>query len=159
MGARKHITDKTKLAALLVIWGRIPYEHAKLMTDDQVCSLVQWHHNILHSFKTEDRDHHSNLAPMWIREHREQTKIDRKVIDKSKRIREKWVDPKLARFYRDHDAAERTPTRGQGRAELRQSAYGVLAVAPRPARPKHKLQSRGFDKTRRRHMDGRVTKR
>jgi hypothetical protein len=158
---RKRISDRTKLAALTMLHFEIPYAHAKKMTDWQMNSLVEWHHNVHHSAKgkqtiVEDVDHFSNLEPMLIAAHDRQTKIDRKVIDKIRRTKKKMVDAP-PKFFPDllgairrgleegmrnaYDRMQRTPDR-----------YSENYAAIRWDKPKRKIRSRGFDKTRRRKM-------
>jgi len=95
--SRKRISKDAKLAALTMLHFGIPYAHAKLMSDDQINSLVEWHHNVHHSAKgkqtvVEDVDHFSNLEPMLIAAHTVQTKRDIATIAKIKRTRKKLVD-------------------------------------------------------------------
>jgi hypothetical protein len=133
---RKRISDKTKLAASLLDRGEIPYEHAKLMGQTNFLSLYQYDHNILHESGHPDRDEFWNLKPRLIREHREKTKRDAKIIAKGRRLRRKrWTKS----------------------AEVKELSLGY--VITRKAIEWRKLQSRGFDKTRRRKMDGTVVKR
>jgi len=112
----------------------VPYNHATGMTRDQFLSLFEWHHNKFYSFTADD--HFTNLSPLPIKEHRRQTKIDAKVIAKSKRIRA-WnaKNPKIEAMLQEQEH---------------------LGKAARHVR---RLQSRGFDKTRRRRIDGTVVKR
>lgn len=85
---RKHISLKTKLAAALLARGEVSYQHAKLMTADQMISLYHFDHNIYASH--DGGDHFSNLTPMLIRDHREKTaKVDIPAIAKGKRIQRK----------------------------------------------------------------------
>jgi|SRR5262245_22421541 len=84
---RKRISDRTKLAATLLALHDVPYEHAKLMSEDQIISLYHWDHNALHAF--EGGDEFWNLTPMLIAAHRQKTKLDAAKIAKSKRIRAK----------------------------------------------------------------------
>ena len=130
MSRRKHPSLETKLAAMTVLFFQIPYLDAKKMTKQQVNSLVQWDHNILHETEHPDRDKYWNLTPRLIREHREKTKQDLKVIAKGRRIRAKLVSGMMALY----DSAVRSER-------------------------KHRLRSRGFDKTKTRRMDGTVTER
>lgn len=44
MTARAHIGLETKLAAALLALGHIEYEHSKLMSARQICSLFQFDH-------------------------------------------------------------------------------------------------------------------
>lgn len=85
---RKHISFKTKLAAALRELFKIPYEHAKLLHEDQILSLVQYDHNVLHAIEV--NDHHSNLTPILIAPHREKSKKDTSTVAKVKRIEERW---------------------------------------------------------------------
>jgi len=85
MTTRAHIPLKTLLASALRALGHVPYEHAKLMTADQIISLYQWHHNILHS--TEPINEFWNIEPMLIAEHRRRFPIDAAAAAKIKRIR------------------------------------------------------------------------
>jgi hypothetical protein len=78
------------LAAALRELFQIPYEHAKLMTDEQLLSLFEWNHIHHHALnKDEDWvDEHWNLEPLTIRGHRARTaKTDIPQIAKTKRIK------------------------------------------------------------------------
>ena len=131
---RKHISWKTKCAAALVHCNIIPREEAKLLEEDQLLSLFQWDHNEFYTLNSEGRDKFWNLTPMLIMTHRQKTKADAKVIAKSKRIRAKQLpSDDLAILERQRKSAVKEYAR--------------------------KLASRGFDKTRRRKMDGTVVKR
>lgn len=89
--SRKHITLKAKLAAALREIAQIPVAHAKLMTEDQVLSLFEWHHIVYHVDSADDG--HYNLEPFLIRAHRERTaKIDVPQIAKTKRISKAQVE-------------------------------------------------------------------
>jgi hypothetical protein len=167
---RKHISWKTKCAAAvlnaMMERGRELdwYLVAKDMTEDQFLSLFQWDHNIFHSatrgvarpeggleFTPIDPDVFWNLTPMLIKAHREKTRADAKIIAKGRRIRA-WNEPFM-------NAAARAPKLRTGPGETAASARGAIAEASRPARTRRKLRSRGFDKTKRRKMDGTVVKR
>lgn len=146
--SRKHISLKTDKAALLLQLGEIPYEDAKNMTEDQIISLYQRDHNILHSSEHEDRDRFWNFTFRLIQAHRAKTRADTKIIAKSRRIRA-W------------NAAADAPALRTGPDEFqRHAGHGArAAAAPRPARTPRKLRSRGFDKRFRRKMDGTVERR
>jgi hypothetical protein len=135
---RKHIPNKTLRAALLVQLGDIPYEHAKLMTEDQIISLYEVDHCILYESGHPDRDKFWNLTHLLIRAHREKTKQDAGIIGKGRRIRNKF--PPLA------------PLVAEGQPLLEPSEIADSAVRW----AKRKIRSRGFDKTRRRKWDGTV---
>lgn len=85
MTARAHIPLKTKLASTLRALGHVPYADAKLMTEDQIISLYQFHHNILHS--TEQINDFWNIEPMLLVEHRKRFPIDAAAAAKIKRLR------------------------------------------------------------------------
>lgn len=85
MSKRAHISLETKLAAALLARGEIPYEHAKLMTADQIISLYHFDHNILHGIEINDQ--FWNLAPMLLMAHREKSKKDTAIVAKVARIR------------------------------------------------------------------------
>jgi hypothetical protein len=173
---RKHINWKTKCASALLCmiadrqgvdsW----YNDAKIMTEDQFLSLFQWDHNILHETGSPDVDKYWNLAPMLILEHRIKTKTDAAIIAKGRRIRRK------GHFM--HVSAEIRQAVGNDTllAEIMRNAYWAgIGKGSQEANDawrkeanrsggalswrKPKLQSRGFDKTRRRKMDGTVVKR
>lgn len=83
--SRKEPTLTAKLAAALRELLQIPHEHAKLMTDDQVISLVQFHH--IEYYATGGSDEHWNLEPLTIKGHKTRTaKIDVPQIAKTRRI-------------------------------------------------------------------------
>jgi hypothetical protein len=86
---RKHISWEKKCAVLTRQLLDIPYDHSKAMTVSQINSLVQFDHNILHETGHKDRDEHWNFTARRIREHREKTKQDAKIIAKSRRNRRK----------------------------------------------------------------------
>ena len=154
----------------------IPYAHAKLMTDYQINSLVEWHHNVHHSAQGKqtvvpDVDHFSNLAPILIAAHLEQTKRDLKIIAKIKRTKRKGitigdvplgagndalisVGDAIASGFRQglRNAYERIVAEEARKAK----AGGVLRHWPKV---KRKIRSRGFDKTKRRTMRGKVVPR
>lgn len=94
MSKRGHISLRTKLAAAVRDLLQIPYEHAKLMTEDQVLSLVQWDHGILHG--VEVNNEHWNLTPRTIMAHREKSKTDTGIVAKVVRIEKKWAPVKAA---------------------------------------------------------------
>lgn len=132
--------------ALLAL-GDVPYDDAKKMTEDQIISLYHRDHNILHETGHPDRDKFWNLVPRLIREHRNKTKQDAKIIAKSRRIRGYRLLEKIVSFSDDknkwdHDVVDR---------------YLAL-VSPRYRRER-KLRSRGFNKTLKRKMDGTVVPR
>jgi hypothetical protein len=90
-GRRKYISFKTKLASALIEIGAIPHEHAKLMTEDQVLSLFQFDHGILHAI--DPIDEFWNLTPRFIAPHRIKSHRDTAIVAKVKRIEkrpEKW---------------------------------------------------------------------
>lgn len=85
---RKHIGLKTKLAAALRELAGIPYDHAKLMSEDHIISLFHFDHTIYHS--QDGADAHYNLTPMLIEAHRVKTRtVDVPQIAKTKRISKK----------------------------------------------------------------------
>jgi hypothetical protein len=90
MSQRKHINLKTKLASALLALGDIPYEDSKLMSAEQIISLYQFDHGILHS--TEPIDEPWNLTPRLIMAHREKSKKDTGKAAKTKRIDKKWTE-------------------------------------------------------------------
>jgi len=145
---RKHISDRTKWAATLLALGDVPYDDAKEMHEDQIISLYQYDHNVLHTNKETARsvgllhvDHFSNLTPRLIREHREKTKNDLGLIAKSKRLRKR-----MEAALRDLETT--------GIAVERISWDEMKKVAV-----KRKLRSRGFDRTLTRKFSGQVVKR
>lgn len=91
MAQRGHISMTTKCASALLqlrdpATGEllIPYEHAKLMTSDQIISLFQFDHGILHAF--DPIDEAWNLTPRLIVAHREKSKRDKAITAKAARI-------------------------------------------------------------------------
>lgn len=140
MTRRAHIPVKVELAAALLALGDVPYEHAKLMTAEQIRSLYDFHHNIRHA--EDGTIHFSNLEPMLRPAHRERTaKIDIPAIAKGKRIRRREGEYRsrvLAKVMGDHD-------------EIRRQADNEIAACfgSQRARPKRKIESRGFGKQHR----------
>jgi hypothetical protein len=106
MRKRQPLSLKTKLAAALLQMVRpddsgslipiIPYEDAKKMTADQIISLFQFHHNILHAHDGPDEPW--NLEPKPIMEHRRETATrDVPMAAKSKRIQAREAGHKKPR--------------------------------------------------------------
>lgn len=88
---RGHISLTTKLAAALRDLLKIPYEHAKAMSAEQILSLVQWQHIVPHAL--DGSDEHWNLEPLLIGAHREITaKVDIPRIAKTKRVSKEHED-------------------------------------------------------------------
>lgn len=131
MSTRDHISLTTKLAAAICELLAIPHEHAKLMSEDQVLSLVQWdHYPIRKADGGEDK--HYNIVPKTIMAHREKTsEIDVPQIAKAKRIRANGAL---------HEAALAS------KAGNYQLAAQILATAPKPKHPGRKISSRPFPK-------------
>ena len=98
---RRHINLTTKLASALLALGDIPYEDAKQMTAEQIVSLYELDHGILHGI--EPNDAFWNLTPRLIKPHREKSKRDTSIVAKTRRIEkepEKWREltkPKKSR--------------------------------------------------------------
>ena len=84
MSKRAHIPYPQQLAAALRELGGIPYEHAKLMSAEQIISLFHRDHGILHA--TDPINEHWNLTWTLIKTHREKSKLDTAIVAKSKRI-------------------------------------------------------------------------
>ena len=84
MTKRAHIPYPQQLAAALRELGGIPYDHAKLMSAEQVISLFQRDHGILHA--TDPINEHWNITWRLRAEHREKSKRDTAIVAKSKRI-------------------------------------------------------------------------
>lgn len=169
MTKRKHISLKTKYASALLALGDIPYDDAKQMTENQIISLYQIDHNILHETGSPDVDKYWNLTPTLIQAHRTKTKTDIRAIAKGRRIRRRGKhfiqisadtrrevgnDAVLAEVMRE---AYQTGAM-EGRAQAN-DAWVKEANRPGGALRWRKLQSRGFDKTLRKKMDGTVVKR
>ena len=154
---RKHISDKTRLAATLLARGEVPYTDAKKMSEDQLISLYHWDHNILHESGHADRDKFWNLAPMLIKAHREKTRADAKIIAKSRRIRA-WNDrSKDSAGAGNHVARLRSAPLRIGSDE--EGGEHSRRRSIRHSSEPHKLRSRGFDKRYRKKLDGTVVKR
>lgn len=138
---RKHISWKKKYACALLALGDVPYGHAREMTADQMISLYHVDHGILHETENENVDQWWNLTPRLISAHRIKTKQDAKIIAKSRRLRAK---------YMPNDLTEK----------------GLTEIIKRMPRvkisgwdAKRTIQSRGFDKTLRKKMSGKVERR
>jgi hypothetical protein len=111
----------------------IPREHAQLMTAHQINSLWQFDH-YPKRYVDGGTTHPDNLRPLSIMEHRIKTsKIDVPQIRK----------------------ADRVVRRSQASANRMLAKAGYAVAAP-IERPKRKIESRGFDKTKTRGFDGKV---
>lgn len=132
MTRRPHISLRTKLAATLCqmltpdengkLVPVIPYEHAKVMTEQQILAVFHFDHDPIPKAEG-GQDVHWNLTPRLIPAHREKTAtIDIPSIAKGKRIRRRQA-----------------------------SHLAVMAGEPEPARRGRKatIASRGFSKQHR----------
>lgn len=81
---RKRLPLKTQLASALRELFQIPYDDAKQMTADQVISLVQFDHGILHAVRPIDE--HWNITPRLIQEHRRKSAKDTSTVAKVRRL-------------------------------------------------------------------------
>jgi hypothetical protein len=91
MTKRGNISLLTKLASALLQLGHIPYEDAKQMTAENICSLYVFDH---HPVRHEDGGPELpwNLTPRLIKAHREKTaKIDAPEAAKGRAIRKAQV--------------------------------------------------------------------
>lgn len=124
MSRRAHISDRTRLAAALRELGAIPYEHAKLIHEDQIISLFEFDHGILHG--VEPIDDHWNLTPRFRVQVREKNRRDTSTVAKVKRLERAIVE-----------------------AQARLLAKATGDPPPEPRRRKAKIKSRGFPKQHR----------
>lgn len=127
MTARAHIRLSTKLASAIIALFRIPYDHARQMTEAQVLSLVQFHHAPIPKANG-GSDAHFNIEPRLIKDHREyEAKTGRPQMAKADRLSAAQIETR-----------RRILTRKQGERKS-PSRWGA-----------RKMQSRPFDKRRRR---------
>lgn len=84
MSRRAHISWKTKYAAALLALADIPYVDAKEMTEDQIISLYQVDHGILHAI--DPINLFWNLTPKLIAPHRRKSAEDKGIVSKSDRL-------------------------------------------------------------------------
>lgn len=132
---KAHISMLEKLASALAhmmieVDGKleraIPYDDAKRMTSQEVCSLFQFDHGIHEAI--DGPTEHWNLTPRLIAEHRRKTaKVDRPQISKTDRIEG------------DHEAFRRKMLAKAGQSD-------APHVAENSTKPKRKIRSRGFVK-------------
>lgn len=104
---RKTISLRTKLAATLLKLGDVPYEHAKLMSEDQIISLYHFDHNILHAIEVNDL--FWNLAPMLIKPHRDKSRGDTSRVAKTVRIEKTWQE--FTRAMNDGRKPDKRPSK------------------------------------------------
>lgn len=135
---RRPTKDERHAAALLQVKGcscptLIPYGDAKLMSADQIISLFNDDHYPI-PVAEEGSNHPSNLMPRLIAAHREKTaKIDVPQIAKGKRLRA---------------------------AEAQHAAVRAIgAPVIERERPRSRLQSRGFDRSKTKGFNGKVRER
>lgn len=137
MSTRDHISLTTVLAAAIRELLEIPYEHAKLMSAEQMISLITRDHYPIRrddglklGMSVEEVDHHSNITLRTIMAHREKTaKIDAPAIAKTKRIIAGTAvhNALMASKAGDYEGAAK-----------------ILASAPKPKRKGPKIPSRPF---------------
>lgn len=139
----RDFSKDAKIAQLLCMVFGIPHEHQKLMREDQVSSLFDWHHNSYYA--DGGSNHFSNAVPMFRAAHKERTaKIDVPAIAKGKRIRNKEA-------VRLHNIMAKSDP--EAAAALYPSVARLkrrkAKIANRPFPQQHRpLQSRGFQRRR-----------
>lgn len=113
-----------ELACCIADLLEVPYEHRKLLTAQDIRSLVEFDHNIHNAI---DGSHqHWNLTMRTILDHRQKThKIDRPQIRKTDRI------------TAEQKAFQARMLAKSGQADAEQE---------RPSKPKAKIRSRGFQR-------------
>lgn len=164
---RKHIPYPQLLAAALRELLGIPYEHAKLMSAEQVISLGHRDHGILHAI--EPIDEHWNITWRPIMEHREKSRNDTAVVAKSNRIRRKQAEHDVRNAARMQALVrlgeQRFQTDINNKMDQQLTIYAgkrktVLqpgeTVTVEPTRKGWSIKSRGFDKSRTKGFDGKV---
>lgn len=145
--SREHISTKTVLAAAICQLLEIPHEHAKLMHEEQVISLIHRDHypvrradGLAMGMTVEEVDHHSNIFLRPIMSHREKTaREDIPQMAKSKRVRLKQAK---------HAAAIAAKT-GQSTDGLAAALAPLSDPSRARPKPKRAIQSRGFTPGRR----------
>lgn len=122
MGDRRpYVSKDTKLAAALLQLRDeqgvllIPYEHAKLMSDEQIISLFQFDHNIRHIDGGPAEPW--NLAPMLIAGHRRKT-ATKDVPEIRKRVRIVADEAEFRRRMLAKDAGEPRPAPAKAKRKI-----------------------------------------
>jgi hypothetical protein len=83
---RKHIPDRTKLAAAICAFLELPHEIAKAMSEDEVLELVEWDHwPTRHA--DGGKDVHWNLRPLLRHDHKWKTRQDAADMAKERTVR------------------------------------------------------------------------
>ncbi len=141
---RKAISKDEKLASALLELQRlrgdpIDRESAKAMTAAQIVSLFQFDHDAGYVAHGAD-NHPTGLTPLLISEHREKTRKDKGII------------AKCARVSKAHEAF-------RSRLLSKQNGDGEEMVKGRRKKGGATLRSRGFDKSKRKLMSGKVVER
>lgn len=150
--ARGYIPLKVQLAAALCQIADIPYEHAKVLTPDQILSLFHLDHGIYHAWEASpgEYDKHWNMRFRFIKEHREKTKKDVGIIAKTRKTAKSHaahkdkMAAKMGGLTTMRGEADK-PTAGQKRT------YGDVQMAVlesmRRDKRKSKIPSRPFAKS------------
>jgi hypothetical protein len=140
---RDHIGLRTKLAAAIAQLLEIPYEHQCLMTEEQVLSLGDWHHDpIPHGPPFNGCDSFHNLDAISILAHRKETaKKTTPTIAKIKRgltKREQKAQERAMKAITVHEPGDEF---------LGKFTSSRTGSKPKFQWPKgRKIQSRGFQK-------------
>lgn len=146
---RKRLSLKTQLASALRELFQIPYDDAKQMTADQIISLVQFDHGILHAVRPIDE--HWNITPRLIQEHRRKSTKDTGTVAKVRRLtasQEEFRRRVLARECGEKRAPKQTiPSRPfrQARDHPAQNEAGRGAVPDGSAERPGRLRARYHD--------------
>ena len=173
MSKRKHVSLRKRCAIFALALGDVPYLDAKKMTEDQILSLYQFDHNMLHESGHADSEKFWNFTPRLIKAHREKTKRDAAIIAKGRRIRQKDRAAAFLHWSKLMNSPARPVVELMGQAVMHgfeegaRSAYERIQRPPNlyaerynaidwSKKPKRKIRSRGFDKTKCRKMDGTV---
>jgi hypothetical protein len=145
--ARGHIGLRTKLAAAIAQLLKIPYEHQCLMSEEQVLSLVDWHHDpIPHGPPFNGCDSFFNLDAIAIMAHRKET-AEKTVptiarIKKGLTKREQKAQERAAQLQKNMNNLWETV-----QADVLNKDIKYPSTKPKFKWPKgRKIQSRGFQK-------------
>lgn len=133
---RKHIPLKTKLAAALACLlppGRRDELRRYRAKADDVLSLFEWDHIVLHAPPFNGSDAWWNMDPKHVAEHRKKSRRDTSIVAKVKRLRQAPAvaagrpKPKTgSRHWGDNGRATGVPKRSWGIPGMRKKLNGEV---------------------------------
>jgi hypothetical protein len=129
MVKRKHVPDRTKLAAAICALIELPHEQAKAMSEGEILGLVDWDH-FPHRHADGGKAVHWNLRPMLRHDHVIKTKVDAADMAHERKVR-RAVDAHTQRMLLKTGKRKPRPRSRWPKRPFRRRAYEQIQTRKR----------------------------